>query len=33
MSIALPSEAGIRDDENLQIEDGSVSLTKYKPRL
>ncbi|KAK3899799.1 hypothetical protein C8A05DRAFT_46227 [Staphylotrichum tortipilum] len=27
MSIALPSETGLRDDEDLQIEDGSVSLT------
>jgi hypothetical protein len=33
MSIALPSETGLKDDEDLQIEDGSVSLTKLEASL
>ncbi len=29
MSIVIPTEAGLQNDESLQFEDGSLSLSTY----
>ncbi len=29
MSIVIPAETGLQNDESLQVEDGSLSLSTY----